>query len=115
MSLARPPKTAARSTLPSAASRTALLPPPLKVGQHFSFTEPPPLNLARNNPAQQGEDLPLQFQRQRDLGTGKKTPARLPRRVTNTGSFDRSRPVAPSRNSPTVLILIVATPVTIMR
>jgi len=58
----------------SAASRSALLSPPLEGGERFPLIEAPPPDLARDNPAQHREDFALEFQWQGGSGTGEEYP-----------------------------------------
>jgi len=73
-----------------AASRSALLPPPLEVGKHFPLFEPPPPDLARDNPAQHREDFALEFQWQGGSGVGEEYPGQ-PAPPPNAEGADRAR------------------------
>jgi hypothetical protein len=90
----------------SATSCTAPLSRRLEVLEHVVFRGLAPLQLPRDVAAQHVVEFPLQLDWKGDLGPRKEDPARRPRRVTRIGVLERSRPVALSRNSRTVLILM---------
>jgi hypothetical protein len=98
--------TAESSTLASATSRTAPLSRRLEILENCVLREVAPLKLPRDVAAQHRVEFALQLDRKRDLGAREKIPARRPCRVTRIGVLERRSPVALSRNSRTVLILM---------
>src|SRR5208283_5485171 len=68
MRLARPPSTAERRALASAAIFTSLLAPALKVGKYLFFGEPSFLDLASDGAAQHPEHFTLQLKGDRCPG-----------------------------------------------
>src|SRR3954453_23468579 len=75
---ARPPRTAESSTLASATSFTLVLSPGPEIGNNFFFLDAAPLQLARQFRAENGKQLPLQFNWQAGFWTRKENPSQTP-------------------------------------